>query len=210
MSLKVRHYHPPLRAQGDKNLRIHKLEKEIQNASSQLTIARTTKESWAELTMMMRYVWKSIEEVRHLVIQLVLCPWCYSYISGIIHNDSIIHIYMFDPNSRTVTRISIWDLPSGFGHRLVISPLPDLCINWSMTTVKPSVNKMCIIFGSVLVATSLFSMVPLYGQECLLLVADQTTIQSCFNLSFLGRWGVVNIRLPWHLEICRVIWERGH
>jgi len=117
---------------------------------------------------------------------------------------------MFDPKSRSVTRISILDLPFGFVHLLVISPLPDLCINWSMTTVKPSANIMCIIFGSVRVTTSLFSMVTPHQQESIFLVADQTTIQSCRDGSFLGRWGVINIRLPWHLKICRVIWEISH
>jgi len=135
---------------------------------------------------------------------------CYSYISGIIQDHSMIHVWMIDPESRTVTRIAILDLPSGFLHLLVISQLPDLCNNWSMTPVKPSSNKMCIIFGSILVATAPFSMVTPYRQARLFLVADEMTIQSCSNGSFLRRWGVVNIRLPWHLGICRVMWEISH
>jgi len=50
-------------------------------------------------------------------------------------------------------------------HLLVLSPLPDLSINWSTTTVKLSAKKMCIISGSVLVTTSLFSMVSPDQQE---------------------------------------------
>jgi len=69
---------------------------------------------------------------------------------------------------------------------------------------------MYIILWSVQVATSLFSMVTAYRQESLFLVADQTTIHSCSNGSFLGRWGVNNIRLLWYFEICRVICEISH
>ena len=58
---------------------------------------------------------------------IALSHWCDSYISWIVQNHSMIHREMFDPNSRTVTLISILDLPSGFIHLLVMSPLPDLC-----------------------------------------------------------------------------------
>ena len=76
----------------------------------------------------------------------------------------MIHIQIFDTKSWIITQISTLDLPSGFVHILVISPLPYLRINGSVTTVKPSVNMMCIIFGSVMVAMSPFSMIIPYWQ----------------------------------------------
>jgi len=80
-----------------------------------------------------------------------------------------------------------WDLPCGFVHQLVTSPLPNLHINWFMTSVKPSAIKMYIICWLVLVMGSLFSMEILYQLETLFSVAKHTTTDSCYNCSFLIR-----------------------
>jgi len=95
-------------------------------------------------------------------------------------------------------------------HLLLISPSPNLRINDPRWQLSQSVNTMCIIFESARVAGSLFSMVTPYRWEIVFLVTDQMSIPLCFNRLFLRRWGVVNIRLPWHLEICRVILEISH
>ena len=60
------------------------------------------------------------------------------------------------------------DLTSGFNHLLGISPIPNLRVDWSMTTVKPSADQMCIIYQSVLVTMSPFSMVTPYCQANLI------------------------------------------
>jgi len=69
--------------------------------------------------------------------------------SGIILDHSIILLWIFDPESRIITRISVLDQPSRLVHQLVTSPLPDLHINRSTTVVWPTTNKMCIMFGSI-------------------------------------------------------------
>jgi hypothetical protein len=68
------------------------------------------------------------------------------------------------------------DLPSWFVQILVISPLPNHYINGLMTTVKPSVNQMCIIFGSVTVATWSAKSIFVTGSlwECLGVVGPQS------------------------------------
>ena len=134
---------------------------------------------------------------------IILERLCISPTEAIHQGDKPYMQQILDPKSQTITRISILDLPSRFVHLLVISPLLDICIKWSTTTVKQSMNMMCISCRSVLVATSLFLMVTFYQQESLFLVANQLTIYSCSNGTFLGRWDVVNIRPAWHLEICR-------
>jgi len=130
--------------------------------------------------------------------------WCNRYICGVILDHSIILIWIFDPEPRIITRISALDLPSRLVHQLVTSPVTDLYISRSTTAIRPTANTMCIILGSIMVIGSLLSMVTPYRQETLLLVADQTSIHSCPNGLFLGRWGVVSTRALWHLEICRV------
>jgi len=89
----------------------------------------------------------------------VLCLWCYRYTSGIIQDHLIIPIGILNPKSWIITRISQLDQPSGSVHPLVMSPLHYLHINRPTTAIKPSANKMCIIFRLVLVVGSLLSMV---------------------------------------------------
>jgi len=137
----------------------------------------------------------------------VLCLWCYSYISRIIQEHSTINTEILDPRSKIITRISILDQPSTCIHLLVISPLPNLHMNRSTTTVERIVNKMCNILGSVVVAIFVFPMFTRYRQETWCLVTNQTTIQLCSNGQFLMRCCVMNIRPLWHFEMCRVIYE---
>jgi len=73
------------------------------------------------------------------------------------------------------------DLPSGFVNQSVISPLADLYIHWSMTTIKPSASKMYLIFRLIMVVGSLLSMVTTYRQGTFFLVTEQMKIHSCFN-----------------------------
>jgi hypothetical protein len=67
-----------------------------------------------------------------------------------------------NPNTDTQSRItnygldSILHLPSGLVYQFVLSPLSDLCINCSVTVLKPSEIKMDIVLRSVLVVGSLF------------------------------------------------------
>jgi len=117
-----------------------------------------------------------------------------------------------DPNEDTWSEImnyhSDCHLGSTFGisHLLFISPFPNLCINDPWWQLSQSSNKMCIIFGLAMIVGSLFSMVTPHQQESLFMVVNQMTIHSWCDGLFLRRWGVVTIRLPWHLEICWVIW----
>jgi len=97
------------------------------------------------------------------------------------------------------------DPPSGLVHLLVISPFPNLHINGSTTIVKPSMNHMCIIFGSGMVATSRFPMVTPHHQEILFQVVDKTSSYSCSSGSSKMQWYVVNVRPPWHFGIFIVI-----
>jgi len=59
---------------------------------------------------------------------------CYAFgVTGIFRGSyrmvQSILIWIFNPESRIITRISILDLPSRVVHQLVISPLPDLRLN---------------------------------------------------------------------------------
>jgi len=110
---------------------------------------------------------------------ILLRLWCHRYTSGIIQDHSIIQIWILDPKSWVITPISLLNQPSGFVHLLVIFPLPYLRTNWSMTAIKPSTYRMCIIFRLVLVVGSVLSMVIAYRQETLFVVAEQTTILWC-------------------------------
>jgi len=48
-----------------------------------------------------------------LWLLFVLRLWCYSYISRIIQNHSMIQILILDPKWRTITQISLLNVPSG-------------------------------------------------------------------------------------------------
>jgi len=145
------------------------------------------------------------DAIHHAPELAVLRRWCYRYSSGIILDHSIILIWIFDPESRIITRISLLDQPSRLVHQLVTIPLPDLHINRSITEILSMANTMCIIFGSIMVVGSLPLMVTPYRQETLFVVVDQATIHTRSIGLFLGWWGVVSIRALWPLEVCRVI-----
>ena len=156
--------------------------------------------SWTELFhIASNPIWNPPDLVLHL--------WCYRYISRIILDHSIIQIWIFNPESRNITRISDLNLPSRLVQKLVTSPLPDLRINRPTTVILRSTSKMCIILGSIMVLRSQLFMVTPSRQETVFLVAEQTTIHSHCNRVFLRRWGDVNIKALWHLETCRVIKE---
>jgi len=88
-----------------------------------------------------------------------------------------------------------------------MSSLPYLHINRPTTVIESSAIKIVYIFMPVLVVWFLLSMAIPYRQETLFLDAEQMTILSYSNGLVLGRWGVVNIKPFWHLEMCRVISE---
>jgi hypothetical protein len=115
------------------------------------------------------------------------------------------HMDTWLPKSWIITLISVLNLPSRLVHQLVTSPLLDFCINGSMTASRLSMNKIYIIFRSVLVVGSLLAMITSYRQETLFLVVEQMTIHPYSNGLFLMWWDVVNIKPPWHLKICKVI-----
>ena len=95
------------------------------------------------------YVWSQVDTIWIRTSEELLCLWYYRYISGIILDHSMILIWIFDPESRIITRISVLDLLSILVHQLVISPLPDLHINRSTTAIWPTANMMCMILGSM-------------------------------------------------------------
>jgi hypothetical protein len=96
--------------------------------------------------------------------------YCYAFgVTGIylriILNHSIFQIWIFDPESRIITGISVLDLRSRLVNRLVISSLLDLSIKQSMTAIKPITSKMCIIFNTPMVVEALWLMVTAYRQQ---------------------------------------------
>jgi hypothetical protein len=84
---------------------------------------------------------------------------CYRYISAIIYKHWIFQKWILNSNWWIITRISYLDQPAESVHLFVISPLPYLHMNRPTTAIKPSINKMCVIFRSVLVVGYLLSMV---------------------------------------------------
>jgi len=114
-------------------------------------------------------------------------PLVYRYISGIILDHSIILIWILHLELQVITRISILDLPSRYVYRLVTLILPDVHIIGSMTANSPSPSKMYIMFRLVMVTGYLLLMVTPYWQEFIFLTANQITIHSCSNGSFLTR-----------------------
>jgi len=99
----------------------------------------------------------------------------------------MILIWIFDPESPIITRISVLDLRFRLVYQLVTSPLPDLEINRSMTWIRSLASKMAIIIGSIMIMGSLLLMDTTYRQETLFLVAKQMTIHSHSNGLFLWR-----------------------
>jgi len=132
---------------------------------------------------------------------------CYRYTSEIILDHFLMLRWILDPESSIITRISLLDLPRRLVHQIVTSPLPDHHINRSITAIRPTTRKMCIILRSVMVVGSLFSIVTPYRLETLFVVTEETSIRSCSNGSLPMRWHVVNIIPPSYLMICRVIYE---
>lgn len=132
---------------------------------------------------------------------------CDMYISRIILDHSIILIGIFYPKSQIITWVSFWLYFPDWSTKLVTSPLCNLRINRSTSVIELSTNKVWTISRSVLVVQSQSSLFTTYQQETLILVAEQTTILSCSNGSFLTRWDVINIKPPCLLKICRVIRE---
>jgi len=137
----------------------------------------------------------------------ILRLWCYRNISGIILDHSIFLLWLLDQESRIITRISVFNLPSRIVHQLLTSPSLDLHSNRSMSAIRRSAGKMCIIFRLVLVVGSRLPMVTSYRQETIFLVAKQMTILASSHHSIHLRWDVVNTKPLQHLEICRVIKE---
>jgi hypothetical protein len=122
--------------------------------------------------------------------------WCDRYISGLIQDQSIILIGIPNPGSPIITWTSVLDQPWRLVHPLLTSPVPGVCIDRPMTVVWPSTGKLCIIWRSVRFLGSPFSIVTSHQWETLILVAEQMTIHSCSNGSFLMSCVVVNIKLP--------------
>jgi len=161
--------------------------------------------SWPRLVKTRWNVDWIVSDIQILPSHVVLRLWCYRYISGSLLDHLIMLIWILNLVSRIITRISVWDLPYRLVHQLVTSPLPDRCINRSTTAIRPSTSQMCIIFRSVIVIGPQLTIVTPYRQETIFVVAEQTTVYSCFNGSFHERWGVINITPLSHLDICRVI-----
>jgi len=74
-----------------------------------------------------------------------LCRWCYSYISVIILDRSIILTGILNSESQIITRMSVSHQLSSFVYWLVTSSWCDLCIKRSTTVIGPRAGMMCII-----------------------------------------------------------------
>ena len=130
---------------------------------------------------------------------------CYRDITRNVLNHSVIPIWIFNRESWYITWIAVFPLPSWLYHKSVRAQFLDLVINRSKTMVRSGDSMMWIIFGSVVVIKSLWSMVSDFHRETFLLVADQTTIKLGWNGLLLVRWDVVHFKPPWHLEICSMM-----
>ena len=130
---------------------------------------------------------------------------CSRAISRNVLNHSVIPIWIFNRESWYITCISVFPLPPWLYHKSVRAQFPDLVINRSKTMVRPGDSMMWIIFRSVLVIQSLWSMVSDFHRVTFLLVADQMAIKLGWNGLLLVRWDVVHFKPPWHLEICSVM-----
>jgi len=122
-------------------------------------------------------------------------------------DHSIISIWILDPESRIISRISELDLPSRSIAQFITSSLTNLHHNSSTPTIMPSTWKMYIIPGFVMVVEYRLLMVASCWPETLFLVAEAMTINWCCKCSFLDRRSVVNIKSWMHLEICREIYN---
>jgi hypothetical protein len=133
-------------------------------------------------------------EMRHY-LQFERCQYpaellrhvCYRDLSTNLLNHLVIPIWIFNRESWYITWISLFPLPSWLYHKSVRAQFPDLVINRSKTMIRPGDSTMWIIFGSVLVIHSLWSMVSDFHRETILLVADQTTIRLGWNSLLLVR-----------------------